>query len=317
MKAAAWHFEIETPESGRWFEAYVGLLRDRDSGRQVLRLPIGYAAMPVADPHRCLGQITRTIAHFRTLFSESQASGYKRDGYLEGEPGQRLAEGISLAPEFSRIHACIQLMRQLQDPRLLAVVRRPGLAARFSDRQISPSLEHAHFLADGTPVFEQMWAQTQQIRHTNTDLVGMAAWVALDALAHLFPDIVATALSSALRAEWELLAEHFAMNFGIDSGASLLADSSGITLRLVRDALAWLQQTSPVFLADARQLHEWLDCYLNDKLSDGGDIRELKGFNRVWEAACLEHARTLYGDDRIFTCDDEMIANVPRATREC
>ena len=45
-----------------------------------------------------------------------------------------------------------------------------------------------------------------------------------------------------------------------------------------------------------------------------GDIRGVAGFYQVWEAACLQHARARYGDDRIHTCDPQFAGPATPAT---
>ena len=93
------------------------------------------------------------------------------------------------------MRACLALIRRLRNPHFLAEVRKPGLNSQFNDRQISRALEHAHFLPDGTPVFEQMWGSSRQLGVKHEDYSGLAVWIALDALGHLFPDDMDTALS--------------------------------------------------------------------------------------------------------------------------
>ena len=108
------------------------------------------------------------------------------------------------------MRACLALIRRLRNPHFLAEVRKPGLNSQFNDRQISRALEHAHFLPDGTPVFEQMWGSSRQLGVKHEDYSGLAVWIALDALGHLFPDDMDTALSPGLRAECAAIAAQFA-----------------------------------------------------------------------------------------------------------
>ena len=142
-----------------------------------------------------LGRITRAIAHFCTLFADRKIADSPRDGLLGGSNGERLTPGDAPAPGFSRMRACLALIRRLRNPHFLAEVRKPGLNSQFNDRQISRALEHAHFLPDGTPVFEQMWGSSRQLGVKHEDYSGLAVWIALDALGHLFPDDMDTALS--------------------------------------------------------------------------------------------------------------------------
>ena len=150
-------------------------------------------------PHEHLGRITRAIAHFCTLFADRKIADSPRDGLLGGSNGERLTPGDAPAPGFSRMRACLALIRRLRNPHFLAEVRKPGLNSQFNDRQISRALEHAHFLPDGTPVFEQMWGSSRQLGVKHEDYSGLAVWIALDALGHLFPDDMDTALSRAAR----------------------------------------------------------------------------------------------------------------------
>lgn len=316
MKPALWDCEVQSPEMHDPFESYVGVVRDKASGRDVLHLPIGYASLPVSDVDLCLGTLSRTIAHFSTSYAKETASGEQRDGFLSRDSGQRLAPGKQAGPAFSRIQSCIELMRRLGDPTLLASVRVSGLASALSEHQISRSLEYATFLDDGTPIFEHMWGQPLRLRRTATNAVGLAAWLALDALAHLFPDIARNALSASLRIEWETLADDFARDFGLEKGDSLFGKAAARTLPTLQRAFETIARTNPAVLADARQLHELIDQYLYFDLMEGGDIRGLEGFHRLWEAACLDHARRKFGDQAIFTCDDTLAGEVDNATKQ-
>ena len=62
---------------------------------------------------------------------------------------------------------------------------------------------------------------------------------------------------------------------------------------------------APAVFAATRELQHLLDVYLNHEMNGPGDIRGVAGFYQVWEAACLQHARARYGDDRIHTCDPQ------------
>ena len=146
-----WHIELAGPESATSRESYVGLVRDTLTGRHAAAADrIRPAPTPPAREH--LGRITRAIAHC-TLFADRKIADSPRDGLLGGSNGERLTPGDAPAPGFSRMRACLALIRRLRNPHFLAEVRKPGLNSQFNDRQISRALEHAHFLPDGTPVF--------------------------------------------------------------------------------------------------------------------------------------------------------------------
>jgi hypothetical protein len=309
-----WHIELAGPESATSRESYVGLVRDTLTGRHTLRLPIGYALPPDPSPHEHLGRITRAIAHFCTLFADRKIADSPRDGLLGGSNGERLTPGDAPAPGFSRMRACLALIRRLRNPHFLAEVRKPGLNSQFNDRQISRALEHAHFLPDGTPVFEQMWGSSRQLGVKHEDYSGLAVWIALDALGHLFPDDMDTALSPGLRAECAAIAAQFANAYRLSPDASLYAGKSDRTLATLRAALARMSTQAPAVFAATRELQHLLDVYLNHEMNGPGDIRGVAGFYQVWEAACLQHARARYGDDRIHTCDPQFAGPATPAT---
>jgi hypothetical protein len=311
MSTPAWHIEVATPGDGAASAGYVGLFSS--DGCQTLCLPIGY---PVSGDERyaSLGLLNRTIAHFCSL-AQTSAQACDRDGYFKGDDGLRLAPGDLRAPGYSRVGSCIALMRLLQNPRLLSVARQAGLRDEFNDRHIGKSLEHAQFLSDGTPVFERMWGQRSQTQQSSDGIVGLASWLAMDALLHLFPDLADTALSSSLRAEWEVLARRFASNAGLSDQASLFVNGSARTLDVLLAEFDMLRRCHPVSFADTQQLHDLVDDYLGHALQPGGTVYGLSSFHQVWEAACLHHARLKFGDAQIFTCDDTFASGVAPSTR--
>ncbi|MBR8657090.1 hypothetical protein KDH83_27610, partial [Achromobacter sp. Marseille-Q0513] len=306
--------DVAATDWGPAGEAAVGGVGDRLTRGHTPRLPIGYAMPRAPSPDEQLGGSARAIAHFCTLFADREIADSPRDGLLGGANGERLTPGDGPAPGFSRMRACLSLIRRLRNPHFLAEVRKPGLSSQFNDRQISRALEHAHFLPDGTPVFEQMWGSNRQLGVKHEDYSGLAVWIALDALGHLFPDDMNTALSPGLRAECAAIAAQFANAYRLSPDASLYAGKSDRTLATLRAALARMSTQAPAVFAATRELQHLLDVYLNHEMNGPGDIRGVAGFYQVWEAACLQHARARYGDDRIHTCDPRFAGPATPAT---
>ena len=315
-----WDFTLEPPDPKGDLEAYVGL-REKD-GRISLRVPHGY---PLADPEldkpRILGELMRVVARFSEAFPEAERSDYKgqstRDGFLKQYGGQSFRfehEGADL--NYSNLSRYVQLMRRLRDPRLLALVKAPGLTTQFDHRYISRNLERATFLADGTPLFDHLWAPSAQMRHTTGSMVGLACWMALDGLRHLFPDTADHEIGAALRAEWEGLACRFSDDLGLNVEASLFTGRRVDTLAILQSTLEICIRRDPPMSTDARDLHRLLNELLHHAFSDhDGDIWGLRGFHHVWESACLEHALSQYGIDNVFTCDDTYWVSADPMTR--
>ncbi|MDB5936744.1 MAG: hypothetical protein JWQ01_4088 [Massilia sp.] len=302
-----WNIAIEQASGTNGVEAFVGLLRQPD-GTLALRLPLGYVISAQESAQHCLGYFSRILARFASHHPDERRSEYQRDGYLRAHRGQSYGPTAKQLPGYSKVGNCLELIRRLRDPRLLALARMPGLSG-FDARYISRNLERASYLPDGTPYFDAMWTHAPQLLQTRNVMVGLAAWVALDTVSHLFPGVLNRELDSALTAEWQVLADRFADDHGLDATASLYAETSTATLSILQTALEAIAQRTPPVHADARNLHEILDRLLNFSLTaNNGEIWGLQGFHRVWEAACLEYAQKKYGEAAIFTCDDELLA---------
>lgn len=314
MSKNGWHVEIEQEVAATDYEAFVGLrLR---AGKPVLRLPLGYAVAATESGQRCLGDFSRILARFASEYPEERRSQHQGDGYLRAPAGQSYRPGTPQPMGYSKIGNCLQLIRRLRDPSMMALTRVPGLAA-FDPRYISRNLERATYLPDGTPHFNTMWSYAPQLRRMSSDMVGLAAWTALDTIEHIFPNFRYPELDNALAKEWRLLAERFADDYDLDSDASLYTGTSSSTLSALQTALQTITRQSPPLHADARDLYNILDRLLNFSLAEnGGEIWGLEGFHRVWEAACLEHAQSKYGAAAIFTCDDELLKNAAPQDRK-
>lgn len=305
MTACNWQeLVLETPSlSDR--EAYVGL-REKNT----LRVPHGYpTGKEVKEKPKIFGELTRAIARFSEARSNLARSSYEqrstRDGFLKDDGGQSLSP-TSTTPDFSYSHLSlyVQLIRQLRDPHILAITKASGLTAQFDHRYISRNLERAMFLPDGTPVFENLWAPRTHMRHTGNDMVGLACWMALDGLSHLFPDSAEHEISAGLQSEWEELAHRFADDNELDAKASLFSKNWEATLHLLQAALEACIRIAPPVSAESRELYHLLDLLLHSRLTgQDGDIWGLKGFYHVWESACLEYAIGEYGASNVFTCD--------------
>jgi hypothetical protein len=313
MTIRDWNFALESPKVGE--EAYVGLREKAD--RITLRVPHGYPeGADVEDKHQILGELTRAVMRFSETFANVKRS--TRDGWLKAEGGQSFnfdSNGPSLG--YTHNSRYLQLIRMLRDPRLLAITKASGLTAQFDHRYISRNLERAMFLQDGTPVFDLSWAPRTQMRHTGNDMVGLACWMALDAVKILFPNSADHQIAASLQSEWEELAYRFADEHELDANASLFSVKRKNTLSLLQTALETCVRLSPPVSSDARELHHLLDELLHYALSgQDGDIWGLQGFYHVWESACLEHAIAKYGIDNIFTCDDKYLPDIDQSRRD-
>lgn len=315
--------ELEAPNPKGDREAYVGLrVKDQEIA---LRVPHGYPEGSVPEKAAILGELMRVVARFSAAFPNEKRSEFEgqstRDGFMFGTGGQSLRfsdEGVDVS--YSNFSRYVELIRHLRDPRLLALVKAPGLTPQFDHRHIARNIERATFLPDGTPVFDQLWAARAQMRRTSSDMVGLACWMALDGLRHLFPDSadsVGDEVGTALRAEWEELSSRFAADHGLEAEASLFSGSRADTLTILHSALEICVRRAPLISADARELHRLLSELLHHKLSEqSGDIWGLRGFHHVWESACLEYAIAqgeLLGE--VFTCDDKYLQGVDSKTR--
>lgn len=311
MTIRDWNFALEAPDDKDW-EAYVGL-REKNSV-VTLRVPHGYP-LTATDKPQILGELMRAVARFSDKFPKAGHS--ERDGLLKSDHGLSFEfdnDGAALG--HTHLSNYIRLIRILRDPRLLAITKAPGLTAQFDHRHMARNLERAMYMPDGTPIFEQSWAQRTQMRHTNNDMVGLACWIALDGLKHLFPDSAEHKVGSALQSEWEELAHRFDDEHELDADATLFSDKRNGTLRALQAGLEICVRTAPPVSSDARELHHLLDELLHRTLSgQNGENWGLKGFHRVWESACLEQAVRQYGIENVLTCDDEYLPDVDSVIR--
>jgi hypothetical protein len=314
------NFSLESPDDNDW-EAYVGL-REKD-GEVTLRVPYGYPEDDdVKDKPQILGELTRAVMRFSEAVSDADRSSFDgrptRDGLLKADGGQSFnldSQGAALG--YTHLDRYLKLIRLLCDPRLLSLIKMPGLTGQFDHRYIARNLERAMYLPDGTPVFDLSWALRTQMRHVGSDMVGLACWMGLDALNQLFPDSSSHEVGAALQSEWDELAHRFADEHELDADASLFSDKRHDTLTLLQTALETCVRLAPPVSSDARELHLLLDELLHYSLSrQDGDIWGLQGFHHVWEAACLEYAIERYGKENIFTCDDEYLPDIDTSFRE-
>lgn len=323
MTVRDFSFELESPAPDGDWEAYVGL---REKGKKItLRVPHGYPEdVDASEKAGILGELMRVVARFSMAHPNEKRSEFKgqstRDGFMFGNGGQSLRfsdEGADVS--YSNLSRFLELIRHLRDPRLLALVKAPGLTPQFDHRHIARNIERATFLPDGTPVFDQLWAPRAQMRRTSSDVVGLACWMALDGLRCLFPDPADSAgdgIGTALRAEWEELSSRFAADQGLEGGASLFSGHRAGTLSILQSALEICMRRAPPVSSDARELHCLLDELLHQALSEqSGDIWGLRGFHHVWESACLEYAIEQSELGEVFTCDGRYLMEIDSGTR--
>lgn len=283
-------------------------------------LPIGYAPQDDADEWRCIGQMARVFARFAELVrmqaSRSQPRVKGKDGPFEAGSGLRAARGDGIEPSLARLMAILKVIRKLTDPRLLSLVRGPGLTNRFDERYIARNLDRAHFLPDGTPIFDLMWTDRPSARNTITDVACIAAWIGLDAIDHFLPAGAADEISPGLLAEWRSLAERCEQKLRMGVNSSLFGSNAAQTRTMLLDALERSRRLCPPLYEDHRHLDQLLEEYLDCCLQAGGDIWGMRGFYKAWESACLERARQQYGDAKICTCDGDIPSDVDGKTRE-
>lgn len=308
------NFALKSPKAGE--ETYVGLREE--GGKVTLRVPHGYPnGADVDDKHQILGELMRAVMRFSEAFHDNdRVQRSTRDGWLKADGGQPF-NFDDPALGYTHLDRYYKLIRMLRDPRLLAVTKAPGLASQFDHRYVARNLERATFLPDGTPVFDLSWAPRTRMRHTGNDMVGLACWMALDAVKIVFPNSADLQIAAALQSEWEELAHRFADEHELDADASLFSGKRKDTLPLLQTALETSVRLAPPVSTDARELHHLLDELLHYALSgQDGDIWGLQGFHQVWESACLEYAIAQYGIDKIFTCDDRFLPDIDQATRK-
>ncbi|WP_256079494.1 hypothetical protein [Massilia sp. YIM B04103] len=314
VKHSGWQFELEAATLDCTGESYVGLVRNTD-GSACLRLPYGYRPRPGDSKEHCLGHLSRVLARFAREYPKESTS--KRDGYLRAAQGQAIQPSREQDLDYSKLASQIALIRRMSDPSLLALVRAPGLAPGFDARHISRNLERATYLPDHTPYFDTMLAQPARLRRTSTDLVGLACWIALDALHHLFPAAADREIAPSLLEEWETLAARFADSQHLPRHASLFGAGHETTLAQLQDAFDASTGSAPPVHAEARELADTLEQVLHCSASaSGGDIFGLKGFHRAWEAACLNHALVHFGAERILCCDHALLHQATPAQRQ-
>ncbi|UTY59053.1 hypothetical protein [Massilia sp. erpn] len=313
LKHSGWQFALEAATLDCTSESYVGLVRNTD-GSASLRLPYGYRLRPDESKEHGLGHLSRVLARFAREYPKENTS--KRDGYLKAAQGQATQASREQDLDYSKLASHIALIRRMSDPSLLAQVRAPGLAPGFDARYISRNLERATYLPDHTPYFDTMLAQPVRLQRTSTDLVGLACWIALDALHHLFP-AAGQEIAPSLLEEWETLAARFADSQHLPKDASLFGAGHHTTLAQLQDAFDAATCSAPPIHAEARELAHTLEQLLHCSASaNGGDIFGLKGFYRVWEAACLNYALAHFGAERILCCDHELLHQATPAQRQ-
>jgi hypothetical protein len=291
--------------------------RTRSKAR--FQLPIGYAPLDDADEWRCVGQMARVFARYAELVRKhelrSQPLAKGKDGPFEAGGGLRTARGDGIEPSLARFMAVLKVIRKLADPRLLSLVRGPGLTSRFDERYIARNIDRAHFLANGTPIFDLMWTERPSARNTVTDVACIAAWIGLDAIHHFLPAGAADEIGPSLLAEWRSLAERCEQNLHMGVNSSLFGSHAAQTRATLLDALERSRRVCPPLYEDHRHLEQLLEEYLDCSLQTEGDIWGIWGW-KAWESACLERARSLYGDAQICTCDGDIPVDVDGKTRE-
>jgi hypothetical protein len=252
----------------------------------------------------------RAVARFSQSYPNVNRSEHEihstRDGFLEDFGGQSFRHHQHDAkPGFSHLSRYIQLIRLLREPRLMAITKALGLTSHFDHRHISRNLERATYLPDGTPVFEHSWSPRTQMRHAGNNLVGLACWMALDGLVHLFPESADREIGTALQIEWDEIAFRFANESELSTDASLFTGKREETQGLLKAELEKNMRLFPPVTPNACELHLLLNELLYSNLTGlNGEIFGLKGFHHVWESACLEYAVQKYGIGNVLTCDD-------------
>lgn len=275
---------------------FVGLMQKdkvHDQPTQLtLQLPLGIACPSDKgdDKVKLLAEVYRALGRFGKNFSALQKSG---DGH--GEVGSATA--------------LTELFALLSRPEILSISmeNRPR-PHHFDHRQIHRHLHRALYLSDGTPVFESMDAPAPVLREQATRIVGLAAWVAKDALKFPFDTTLQAVAGASLASELNTLADDFADRHL--PGEATLVSSDQRVLQELRHLLTEIDHQTPFKSPPYRELHDVLDRLFNQAPNGGsGVLGGMTGFANVWESMCLEHAIGHFGLDKIETCDYEYLAD--------
>jgi len=292
--------------------ALVGFKAREFDGSRSLRLPLGYPEGKPSDLRDIVVEIYRMLFRFAGICERNREEPDPHNG--EGgvtEPGG-LGYGPSddaILPDFSfrLISALRALFSLLRTPSILTLeMKTSPRNGHFDWRQIERQLHRAMYLADGTPVFESMAAPQPVLREQTTDIIGMACWVARDASAHFLNESLQSIAGEALAAEWEALADDFALHY-LTRSQSLFGDPTDKTCCELLHILLEIDRHTPFRMPAYLELAELLEAILSYRVDgDGGDSWAMKEFHQAWESVCLEYAISVFKDKNnyaIVTCD--------------
>lgn len=312
MKSLHWDFSISGPPADHGWAGFVGLRHDDDHA--VLHLPHGLPTTVPQDqkPGR-LGLIVRLLSRYAELeLRHKPTTQPDRDGPMQGRGQSHAWSGAGPRAGFHHTLAYVRLIRLLQRAGTLSIGKERRWTAEFDHRQLSASLERALLLPNGVPVLDQTLGLATVMKRQPQALVGLACWLALDGLQHLFPAPGPGAWDDrpprALLAEWRGLADRFAERQGLARTASLFGDRPSVKrcLSQLQAALQACVASDPPVSSEARQLHDGVQTLLHHRTdASAGSWLGLQTFHQVWEAACLDHAIDTFGPSAVVTCDTE------------
>ncbi len=310
MASLHWDFSVSGPVSDPKDAGFVGLRHEGNAA--VLYLPHGVStAVPHDQRPARLGLVVRLLSRYAELqLRHTPTTRGDRDGPAQGR-GQSHAWSAS-GPQsgFHQAFAYVQLIRLLQRAGTLSIGKERRWNSEFDHRHLSASLERALLLPDGVAVLDQTLGPATVMRRQPQALVGLACWLALDGLQHLFPTPAAGTWDDrphrTVIAEWQGLADRFAERQGLTRSASLFGDFQSIRrcLAQLQAALKACVASDPPVSSEARSLHEAVQALLHHRTGDAaGPWLGLQTFHQVWEAACLDHAIDAFGASAVVTCD--------------
>lgn len=312
MKSLHWDFSVSGPEAGPDWSGFVGL---RHTGEHaVLYLPHGLpTTVPQDQKPGKLGLVVRLLSRYAELqLRHKPTTRPDRDGPMQGTGQSHRWSAAGPQSGFHHTFAYVQLIRLLQRAGTLSIGKERRWTAEFDHRQLSASLERALLLPNGVAVLDQTLGPATVMKRQPQALVGLACWLALDGLQHLFPEPAQGGWDDrpprAILAEWRGLADRFAERQGLTRSASLFGDFSSIRRCLgpLQAALHACVASDPPVSSEARNLHELVRALLHHRTSPAtGPWLGLQSFHQVWEAACLDHAIDTFGASAVVTCDTE------------
>lgn len=312
MNSLHWDFSVSGPVADPKTAGFVGLRHDGE--RAVLYLPHGMSTtVPQDQKPGTLGLVVRVLSRYAELqLRHPPTARPDRDGPVQGKGQSHAWSAAGPQSGFHHTFAYVQLIRLLQRAGTLSIGKERRWNAEFDHRHLSASLERALLLPNGVAVLDQTLGPATVMKRQPQALVGLACWLALDGLQHLFPAPDKGDWDDrpprAILAEWQGLAARFAERQGLTRSASLFGDLPSIRrcLGQLQAALQACVASDPPVSSEARSLHDVVQALLHHRTgAAAGPWLGLQTFHQVWEAACLDYAINTFGASAVVTCDTE------------